>query len=113
MILEGGTAVAIFIRCFADKKGIEQELEKRLYIKFPREVLATITVNIIISFPHWKISFIGFDFECKKSGLGLSQLLEMLQVLLALFTVYGSAAMGQLFFFHVVLIRKVSKIRKG
>ncbi|KAG4115724.1 hypothetical protein ERO13_D12G123300v2 [Gossypium hirsutum] len=70
LILEGGTAIAIFIRCFADKKGIELELEKRLYIKFRREVLATITV------------------------------------LLALFTVYGSAAMGQLFFFHVVLIRK-------
>ncbi|KAL1134974.1 hypothetical protein V6Z11_A12G141900, partial [Gossypium hirsutum] len=70
LILEGGTAIAIFIRCFVDKKGIEQELEKRLYIKFPKEFLATITV------------------------------------LLALFTVYGSTAMGQLFFFHVVLIRK-------
>ncbi|XP_022770718.1 protein S-acyltransferase 18-like isoform X2 [Durio zibethinus] len=70
LILEGGTTIAIFIRCFADKKGIEQELEKRLYIEFPREVLATITI------------------------------------LLALFTAYGSAAMGQLFFFHVVLIRK-------
>ncbi|KAG8475243.1 hypothetical protein CXB51_032060 [Gossypium anomalum] len=79
LILEGGTAIAIFIRCFADKKGIEQELEKRLYIKFPREVLATITVNIIISFSHWKISVIGVHFEFKKSGLGLSQLLEMLQ----------------------------------
>ncbi|KAG4115723.1 hypothetical protein ERO13_D12G123300v2 [Gossypium hirsutum] len=43
LILEGGTAIAIFIRCFADKKGIELELEKRLYIKFRREVLATIT----------------------------------------------------------------------
>ncbi|XVE73545.1 hypothetical protein DITRI_Ditri11bG0127000 [Diplodiscus trichospermus] len=70
LILEGGTAIAIFVRCFADKKGIEQKLEKRLYIEFPREVLATITI------------------------------------LLALFTAYGSAAMGQLFFFHVVLIRK-------
>ncbi|XP_022759641.1 protein S-acyltransferase 18-like isoform X1 [Durio zibethinus] len=70
LILEGGTAIAIFVRCFADKKGIEQELDKRLYIEFPREVLATITI------------------------------------LLALFTAYGSAAMGQLFFFHVVLIRK-------
>ncbi|XWS36018.1 hypothetical protein CRYUN_Cryun20dG0046100 [Craigia yunnanensis] len=70
LILEGGTAIAIFVRCFADKKGIELELEKRLYIEFPREVLATITI------------------------------------LLALFTAYGSAAMGQLFFFHVVLIRK-------
>ncbi|XVF33002.1 hypothetical protein REPUB_Repub17cG0130800 [Reevesia pubescens] len=70
LILEGGTAFAIFIRCFADKKRIEQELERRLYIEFPREVLATITI------------------------------------LLALFTAYGSAAMGQLFFFHVVLIRK-------
>ncbi|KAK5776263.1 hypothetical protein PVK06_044222 [Gossypium arboreum] len=43
LILEGGTAIAIFIRCFVDKKGIEQELEKRLYIKFPKEFLATIT----------------------------------------------------------------------
>lgn len=47
LILEGGTAIAIFVRCFADKIGIEQELEKRLYIEFPREVLATITVSII------------------------------------------------------------------
>ena len=47
LILEGGTAIAIFVRCFTDKKGIEQELEKRLYIKFPREVLATITVRIL------------------------------------------------------------------
>ncbi|KAE8697973.1 Protein S-acyltransferase 18 [Hibiscus syriacus] len=70
LILEGGTAIAIFVRCFADKKGIEQELKKRMYIEFPREVLATITI------------------------------------LLALFTAYGSAAMGQLFFFHIVLIRK-------
>jgi hypothetical protein len=31
----------------------------------------------------------------------------MLQVLLVLMTAYSSAAMGQLFFFHVVLIRKV------
>jgi hypothetical protein len=31
----------------------------------------------------------------------------MLQVLLVLMSAYSSAAMGQLFFFHVVLIRKV------
>lgn len=31
----------------------------------------------------------------------------MLQVFLVLMTAYGTAAMGQLFFFHVVLIRKV------
>ncbi|KAI9182134.1 hypothetical protein LWI28_022431 [Acer negundo] len=70
LIMEGGTAIAIFIRCFADKKGIERELERKLYIEFPREVLATISI------------------------------------LLVLMTAYGTAAMGQLFFFHVVLIRK-------
>ncbi|GLU16663.1 hypothetical protein SLE2022_330830 [Rubroshorea leprosula] len=70
LIIEGGTAIAIFIRCFADKKGVEQELKKRLYVDFPRAVLATISI------------------------------------LLVLLTAYGSAAMGQLFFFHVVLIRK-------
>ncbi|KAK3194418.1 hypothetical protein Dsin_025728 [Dipteronia sinensis] len=70
LIMEGATAIAIFIRCFVDKKGIEQELERKLYIEFPREVLATISI------------------------------------LLVLMTAYGTAAMGQLFFFHVVLIRK-------
>ncbi|XP_030460259.1 protein S-acyltransferase 18 [Syzygium oleosum] len=70
LILEGGTAVAIFVRCFVDKEGIEHELRRRLYIKFPREVLATISV------------------------------------LLVLLTAYSSAALGQLFFFHMVLIRK-------
>ena len=54
LILEGGTAIAIFVRCFTDKKGIEQELEKRLYIKFPREVLATITVKILSLSYIWK-----------------------------------------------------------
>ncbi|KAK9280768.1 hypothetical protein L1049_003656 [Liquidambar formosana] len=69
-VIEGGTALAIFIRCFADKKGMEQELERKLYIEFPRGVLATISI------------------------------------LLVLMTAYSSAALGQLFFFHVVLIRK-------
>ncbi|KAI3905374.1 hypothetical protein MKX01_040065 [Papaver californicum] len=70
LIIEGGTAIAIFVRCFTDKKGIEAELEKRLYLEFPRGVLAAISVSLV------------------------------------LLTAYGSAALGQLFFFHVVLIRK-------
>ncbi|KAJ4727927.1 S-acyltransferase [Melia azedarach] len=70
LIIEGGTSIAVFIRCFVDKKGIEQELERRLFVEFPREVLATISV------------------------------------LLVLMTAYSTAAMGQLFFFHMVLIRK-------
>ncbi|XP_062084765.1 protein S-acyltransferase 18 [Humulus lupulus] len=70
LIMEGGTAVAIFVRCFTDNHGLEKELEQKLYVKFPREVLATISL------------------------------------LLLLMTAYGSAALGQLFFFHVVLIRK-------
>ncbi|KAJ7973153.1 S-acyltransferase [Quillaja saponaria] len=70
LLIEGGTAIAIFVRCFADKIGIERELQRKLYIEFPRAVLATISV------------------------------------LLVLLTAYSSAALGQLFFFHVVLIRK-------
>ena len=27
LIIEGGTATAIFVRCFTDKKGIDRELE--------------------------------------------------------------------------------------
>ncbi|XP_042476389.1 protein S-acyltransferase 18 [Macadamia integrifolia] len=70
LFMEGGTAVAVFIRCFVDKKGIELELMKKLHIDFPRGVLATISVFLV------------------------------------LMTAYSSAALGQLFFFHVVLIRK-------
>ncbi|QCE07174.1 protein S-acyltransferase 18 [Vigna unguiculata] len=70
LLIEGGVAIAIFIRCFADKRGIEKELQSKLHIEFPRGVLATICV------------------------------------LLLLLTAYSSAALGQLFFFHVVLIRK-------
>lgn len=71
LIVEGGTAIAIFIRCLADQKGIEQELKRRHYLKFPREALAVISV------------------------------------LLVLMTAYSSVALGQLFFFHMLLIRKV------
>ncbi|KAK9086193.1 hypothetical protein Syun_028587 [Stephania yunnanensis] len=70
LIIEGGTAIAIFVRCFADKKGMELELKRKLYIEFPRGVIAAISV------------------------------------LLVLMTAYSSAALGQLFFFHVVLIKK-------
>ncbi|OWM79720.1 hypothetical protein CDL15_Pgr023132 [Punica granatum] len=70
LIIEGGTAVAVFVRCFADKKGMERELLRRLHIKFPRGLLATIAF------------------------------------LLFLLTSYSSAALGQLFLFHIVLIRK-------
>lgn len=45
LIIEGGTAIAIFIRCFADKNGIQEELKRRLYIEFPIGVLATISVK--------------------------------------------------------------------
>ncbi|CAH2072085.1 unnamed protein product [Thlaspi arvense] len=70
LMIEGGTAIAVFVRCFVDKKGMETELKRRLYVEFPRWALATISV------------------------------------ILVLLTAYGSAAMGQLFFFHVLLIRK-------
>lgn len=70
LMVEGGTAIAVFIRCFADRRGIEQELRTRHYVKFPRGILAAISV------------------------------------LLVLLTAYSSAALGQLFLFHVLLIRK-------
>lgn len=44
LMIEGGTAVAVFVRCFVDKKGIETELRRRLHVEFPRWVLATISV---------------------------------------------------------------------
>ncbi|KAK9067747.1 hypothetical protein SSX86_011858 [Deinandra increscens subsp. villosa] len=70
LIIEGGTAIAIFIRCFTDSHGLDRELVKRLHFHLPRGLLSAICV------------------------------------LLVLLTAYGSAALGQLFFFHVVLIRK-------
>lgn len=49
LTLEGGSAVAIFVRCFANRKGIEEELERRLHVKFPRGVLAAISVILWIT----------------------------------------------------------------
>ncbi|KAJ0976485.1 hypothetical protein J5N97_018450 [Dioscorea zingiberensis] len=68
--IEGGTAVAVFVRCFADKEGIASEIRHKLHTKMPRGILIAISV------------------------------------LLAILTAYTCAALGQLFFFHVVLIRK-------
>lgn len=71
LIIEGGTAIAIFIRCFADKKNVDQEIAREYHTtKFPRGLLAAISAVLV------------------------------------LINAYGSAALGQLFFFHVVLIRK-------
>ncbi|CAO2818232.1 unnamed protein product [Amaranthus hypochondriacus] len=70
LFMEGGTAIAIFVRCFADKKKMDEDLTKQFHSKFPRGILAAISVVLV------------------------------------LFTAYGAAALGQLFFFHLVLIRK-------
>ncbi|RYR73929.1 hypothetical protein Ahy_A02g008510 [Arachis hypogaea] len=45
LIIKGGTAIAVFIRCFADKRGMVKELHRKLHVEFPREVLATIWVQ--------------------------------------------------------------------
>ncbi|KAL8138273.1 hypothetical protein V2J09_004274 [Rumex salicifolius] len=70
LTIEGGSAIAIFVRCFADKKGMEQELARRHFVTFPRGVLAAIAVLLVVMIA------------------------------------YGLAALGQLFFFHLVLIQK-------
>lgn len=96
LLIEGGTAAAIFVRCFANKRSIELEIQKRFNAKFPRGVLATICV-----------------WFCLLSPLFLSQFLQLfiqlilLQAVLFFMTSYCSAALGQLFLFHIVLIRKV------
>jgi len=46
-LIKGGTAIAIFIRCFVDRRGIEKELQRKLYVDFPRGVLATICVRAV------------------------------------------------------------------
>ncbi|GFP93637.1 protein s-acyltransferase 18 [Phtheirospermum japonicum] len=70
LVVEGGAAIAVFVRCFADRNGIQHELYRIHYVHFPRGLLAA------------------------------------LSVLLFLLTTYSTAALGQLFFFHVLLIRK-------
>jgi len=54
LIIEGGTALAVFVRCFVDKKGMEMELKRRLYVEFPQWALATISVkfHIHMLLPH-------------------------------------------------------------
>ncbi|XP_047053222.1 protein S-acyltransferase 18-like [Lolium rigidum] len=70
LVIEGGTAVAIFVRCFVDSKGLKMEMEHRLHIRLPKGAHAALSMAFV------------------------------------LFTMYSTAALGQLFFFHVLLIRK-------
>ncbi|WVZ89596.1 hypothetical protein U9M48_035976 [Paspalum notatum var. saurae] len=70
LVIEGGTAIAIFARCFVDSNGVELEMEHRLHIRLPKGAHAALSMLFVI------------------------------------FTLYGTAALGQLFFFHVVLIKK-------
>ncbi|KAE8809826.1 putative S-acyltransferase [Hordeum vulgare] len=70
LVIEGGTAVAIFIRCFIDSKGLKTEMEHRLHVRLPKGAHAAVSMVFVI------------------------------------FTLYSTAALGQLFFFHVLLIRK-------
>lgn len=49
LIVEGGTGIAVFVRCFADRKGIEEDLKRIHYGDFPRGVLAASSVCSSIS----------------------------------------------------------------
>lgn len=56
--------MAIFIRCFADKKGIEGELERKLYLEFPRGLLATISVIFCYCFRSFlDVSLLPFQMK--------------------------------------------------
>lgn len=44
LLVEGGTAAAVFVRCFADRKGMAEELRHKLHVRLPRGVLAAIAV---------------------------------------------------------------------
>ncbi|KAH9322339.1 hypothetical protein KI387_016978 [Taxus chinensis] len=70
LLLEGGAGLVVFIRNFANKRGIMHELECMYGHRFPRWVFASVVLFLI------------------------------------LISAYASAAIGQLFFFHIVLIKK-------
>lgn len=69
LIIEGATAIAIFVRCFSDKNGIEQELKRKLYVEFPRSVLATISViNVVSNLHHNHHSVTSFQLHTSLAG---------------------------------------------
>lgn len=47
LTIEGGTAVTVFVRCFADSKGIEHELITLYTAKFPKGLLAALSVMFL------------------------------------------------------------------
>ncbi|KAG2628679.1 protein S-acyltransferase 18-like isoform X1 [Panicum virgatum] len=70
LVIEGGTAIAVFVRCFVDSRGVKMEMEHRLHIRLTKGAHAALSMAFVI------------------------------------FTLYSIAALGQLFFFHMVLIKK-------
>jgi palmitoyltransferase len=45
LVIEGGTAVAIFVRCFVDSKGLKMEMEHRLHIRLPKGAHEALSVS--------------------------------------------------------------------
>lgn len=70
LVVQGGTAIAVFVRCFADSNGIEDELKRNHYSKFPRGVLAAVTVillnslNIVEIHLNYYLSILAVLFIC-------------------------------------------------
>ncbi|GJN13436.1 hypothetical protein PR202_gb00139 [Eleusine coracana subsp. coracana] len=46
LVIEGGAAIAIFVRCFVDSKGVKTEMEHRLHIRLPKGVHAALSVYV-------------------------------------------------------------------
>jgi hypothetical protein len=45
LVIEEGTAIAIFVRCFVDSKGVKMEMEHRLHIRLPKGAHAALSVS--------------------------------------------------------------------
>ncbi|KAL6843670.1 hypothetical protein ACP4OV_026241 [Aristida adscensionis] len=86
-----GVGIAVFVRCFTDKTAIEEQIGERLGYGLSRAPFAT-----IVYMPD----------EGMKTALAEDRINSFIQALGTALSMLASVPLGELFFFHMILIRK-------
>lgn len=102
LTVECGVGIAVLVRCFADKKSMKRQIADRLGVGFSQPPFATVVVCLLPCvfsfFTFYSHSSVKFTrFKC----------LQALCTAISFLAIYPVA---ELFFFHIILIRKVEAL---
>ena len=106
LVFEITVGIAVLVRCFVDRKATEGAIADRLGDGFSRPPFATVVVyyyNLLYFIFVYVICFIYF------AKIQLSSCLLPFQALCIAVSLLATVPLAELFFFHIILIRKVGR----